>query len=100
MQSVTSHIGLWLKRKVANSSLSVTVTYILQIVENKRPGEMSEPFDISSIMADIFEGRGNHIAVPGIMWSGAVRSASPDGIIKQRQGIGKLGRFLGAAEER
>jgi hypothetical protein len=51
-------------------------------------------------MADIFEGRGNHIAVPGIMWSGAVRSASPDGIIKQRQGVEKLGRFSGAAEER
>jgi hypothetical protein len=86
--------------KFAGSSLSVTLTYILQIVENKRPGEMSEPFDVSSIMADIFEGRGNHIAVPGIMWSGAVRSASPDGIIKQRQGIEKLGRFSGAAEER
>jgi hypothetical protein len=78
VQSVTSHIGLWLKRKVANSSLSVTLATILQIVENKRSDEMSEPFDVSSVMADFFEGRGKPYRCAGhyVVRSGAKRVAS------------------------
>ncbi len=72
----------------------VILANILQIVENKRPDEMSEPFDVSSVMADFFEGRGKPYRCAGHLWSGAVRSASLDGIIKQRQGHREVGAIF------
>ncbi len=52
--------------KEAGQVPSVTLPNILQMVEYKRSGEMSEPFDVSPVNADFFEGRGSHIAMLGV----------------------------------